>query len=444
MNAFWIKYLPEFLRKRLEGRPQFQNVIGNSGWLFADRIFRMGTGLVVSVWVTRYLGPQQFGQLNYALAFVAIFSSIATLGLDSIVVRNIIREPSRQNEMLGSSFVLRLIGGALTLVISLAVIALLRPADHLTQILVGIIALGTIFQAVTNIDFWFQSKVQSKYSAYARSAANVVICIVKVVLIFFHAPLIAFASAGVAEIALISLGIVIAYKSNGQFLTQWQASRSLALELLRDSWPLFLSEIVMLIYLRIDRVMIGDMSGNQELGIYSVAAMLAEAFYFIPLIVYSSVFPSIVKAREEGEEYFYKILQKYYNLMALLAYAVALPVTILSGWLIPLMFGDVYSRASLMLTGLIWAGLFYNLMVARSQFLTTMNWTRLHFITDFMGAALNVVLNFTLIPRYGGMGAVFASFVSYWFVAHGSCFLYKPLFRTGIMISKAMVYPKIW
>jgi O-antigen/teichoic acid export membrane protein len=190
--------------------------------------------------------------------------------------------------------------------------------------------------------------------------------------------------------------------------------------------------------------MIGEMSGNTELGIYSVAVLIAEVLYFIPMVINSSVFPSIVEAKGISDDFFYARLQKLYNLMAFLAYGVALPITFLAGWLIPFLFGTVYSKAGPMLIGLVWAGVFINFMITRSYYLTAMNWTRLHFIIDFLGCVLNVSLNFFLIPRYGGMGAVVASFITYWFVVHGLCFVFKPLHKTGTMMTKAMLYPKIW
>jgi O-antigen/teichoic acid export membrane protein len=85
-----------------------------------------------------------------------------------------------------------------------------------------------------------------------------------------------------------------------------------------------------------------------------------------------------------------------------------------------------------------------NLEIARSAFLSSMNWTRIHFVTVLLGCLLNIALNYLLIPRYGGMGAVIASLAAYWFAAHGTCFLFKPLFRTGVMLTRAMLYPKIW
>ena len=174
-------------------------------------------------------------------------------------------------------------------------------------------------------------------------------------------------------------------------------------------------------------------------------ARLAEVWLFIPTAIYWSVFPSIVEAKGGGnEELFYERLQKLYNLMALSAYTIALPVTLLAQWLVPLLFGEAYARGGLMLAVLVWANIFMGLEMARSAFLTAMNWTRIYLLTVSLGCLLNIVLNFFLIPIYGGLGAVLASILAYWFAVHGSCFLFKPLRRTGNMLTKAMLYPKVW
>jgi O-antigen/teichoic acid export membrane protein len=444
LSASWIRYLPNFIRGKVEGRHNLQKAIGNTGWLFVDNILRMGVGLLVSVWITRYLGPEQFGLLNFTTAFVMLFSSIALLGLDFIVVRNVVSNPSCRDEVLGTAFVLKLFGGIIASGLTLAAIVLFRPADHLTHVLVGITTIGTLFQAFGTIDFWFQSQVKSKYSAYARVTSYLIICCVKMTLILFHAPLVAFAWAGLADIILGSLGLVVAYRVNGHQIRAWRSTRTMALTLLKDSWPLMFTDIVILIYMRVDKIMIGELAGNTELGIYAVAALIAEALYFIPAAVTSSIFPSILDAKVISEELFYARLQQFYNLMALFGYAVALPVTFLAGSMVPLLFGVSYVKAAAMLVGLVWAGLFINLTMARNYYLTAMNWTRLHFITDFLGCVLNVSLNFYLIPRYGGMGAVIASCISYWFVVHGTCFIFAPLRRTGVMLTKALIFPKPW
>lgn len=444
MNFNWVRLLPEFIRVRIEGRHYLQNVISNTGWLFFDNILRMGVGLFVGVWMARYLGPDQYGQLSYALAFVALFAPLANVGAESIAVRNIVRDPSHKDQILGSIFMLKLIAASATVGILLVTIFLLRPADRSSQWLVGITAAGMIFQAFDTIDYWFESQVQSKFSVITKNTVFLFSSAGKVVLIFMKAPLVAFAWIGAAEIAFGSIGLVLAYKISGRHIRQWHPTVAAAKDFLRDSWPLILSGIAGMIYLRIDQVMLGEMKGNAEVGIYSVAVRISEVWYFIPRIINSSVLPSIVEAKAISEDVFYDRLQKLYNIMAFTGFLVAIPVTFLSPWIIQLLFGPAYARAGSMLALLVWAGLFVNLGFARSSFLMTMNWTKIHSLTIFIGCIVNVGLNLILIPRYGGMGAVIASCVAYWVAGHGSCFLYKPLFRTGSMLTKAIVYPKIW
>ena len=433
-----------FFRTKIEHRPGLLKILDNIGWLFFDKVLRMGVGLFVGVWVVRYLGPEQFGVLSYALTFVALFSTIASLGLDGIVVRDIVSVPSSKDETLGTAFVLRLAGGTVALILSIGTIFLVRPGEPIIWWLVGITAAGMIFQALNTIDLWFQSQVRSKYVVYARNIAFFLISVIKVILILAGAPLIAFALAGLAEIVIASIGLVVMYKCKGYFFSAWRISLARTKSLLKDSWPLMFSSIVGIIYLRIDQIMIGNMVGDKEVGIYSAAVKLAEVWYFIPMCVLSSVLPSIVAAKATNENLFYTRLQMFYNWMSFISYLVAIPITFMANWIIGILFGADYVKAGPMLSLLIWAGLFINLGTARSAFLTAKNWTKISLFSNFLGCVLNVILNLALIPKYGGMGAVIASLISYWMATHGSCYFYKPMYRTGNMIFRSMVYPKIW
>jgi len=444
MDRAWIRYLPEFLRTKIEDREYLQNVIHNTGWQFADNIVRMGIGLAVGIWVARYLGPEKFGLLSYAIAFVTLFAAFATLGLEDIVVRDIVRDPACKNDTLGTAFFLKLVGGTASFLAALGSILILRPDHSLNHWLVGIIAAGAIFQSFHVIEFWFYSQVQARYMVFAKNSAFLSCSLLKVILIMTKQPLIAFAWVATLEVAFGAAGLIIAYTSLGNRIQDWQVSLKRAVSLIKDSWPLLFSGIVIMVYMRIDQVMLEHIIGSTEVGIYSVAVRLVEAWMFIPMVIFWSVFPAVVEARVSDEALLYERLQKLYNLMTLIAYTIAVPMTLLAGWLVDTLFGEAYTRAGTMLAVLIWANVFSNLEIARSAFFSSMNWTRIHFVTVLLGCFLNIILNFLLIPHYGGMGAVFASLVAYWFAAHGSCFLFKPLFRTGFMLTKAMLYPKIW
>lgn len=444
MNAWWTRYLPEFGRKWLNGRQQLQQAIGNSGWLMFEKLLRMAVGLFVNVWIARYLGPGNFGLLSYALAFAALFTPLVTLGLDEIVIRNVVRQPACTYETLGTAFVIKLAGGVIAFIAATATAVIVRPADTPSHWLIGIIAACSLFQSLNIIDIWFNSQVQTKYAVLPRNIAFAICTIARIALILSRAPLTAFAVVVTIETVISATGLVVAYQLREGAFREWRTSLATAKNLLRDSLPLVLSFVSVGIYQRIDQVMLQEMKGSTEVGIYAVAVRLAEVWIFIPNAVYWSVYPSIVKAREVSEELFFERLQKFYNLVTLMSYAIAVPMTVLSQWLVDTLFGEAYSRAGLMVACLIWGHVFTSLEIAKSAFLSAMNWYKIYFISALAGCIINILSCYWLIPRYGGMGAVFASLFAYWFAGHGSCFLFRSTFKTGFMMSKALIYPKIW
>ena len=413
MNTIWIKYLPDFIRTKLENRHELQAIIGNTGWLFADKILRMGVGLFVVVWIARYLGPEQFGLWNFAIAFAALFGAFATLGLDGIVIRELVKNPERQNELLGSAFVLKLIGGMFTLLTTVIAIALMRSGETLTLWLVGLSAAGFIFQSVNVINFYFQAKVQSRYTVYAANGAFVLMTLVKISLLLTSASLIAFAWAGLGEVALTAAFLLVAYRANHHHMRAWRYDRQVARDLLRDSWPLILSSLAIMIYMRIDQIMIGQMLGDKEVGLYSAAVRVSEAWYFIPMAIVSSVFPAIIEAKKKSETLYNERLQKLYDLMVWLSIAVAVPMTFLSGWVVILLFGQPYELAGTVLAIHVWGGLFVALGVARGKWLLVENLQKYSFWYVSAGAVVNVAGNFLLIPSYGIEGAAIATLFSY-------------------------------
>jgi O-antigen/teichoic acid export membrane protein len=444
MDKGWLRYLPGPLRNRLENRHELQRALDNTGWLFADKIFRMGIGLLVGVWIARYLGPTQFGLLNFAGSFATLFSALALLGLEAIIVRELVRNPASQNELLGTTFFLRLLSGGISFAAALLTISIIRPEEPATHLLVALAGGMLIFQAVDVIDLWFQSEVQSRYVVMARGAAFFCSAGLKVGLIMAEASLVAFALANALELALGAVGLMIVYRLNGQFISRWRVRAAKVRQLVSEGLPLVLSGIVFMVYLRVDQVMLGQMVGDKEVGIYAAAVRIAEIWYFIPVAVVSSVFPNIIKARESDKDEFYRRLQRLYNLMAFMGYVVAVPVTVIAGFVVKLLFGDAYAAAGPMLAVLVWAGLFANLTVARNAYLLAMNWSRVLFFVVCLGAITNVLLNLLLIPRFGGMGAVIASCISYWVAAHGACYCYRPLRRTANMLTRALLYPRFW
>lgn len=419
----------------------WRGIAGNVGWQCADSLVRMIAGLLLGVWLARYLGPDRYGALSYALSFASLFTIFAPLGLDDIIVRDAVRFPGRRGELLGSAALLRLLAAGLSIAAAVCCAWLLRAGDLLNLALVAIIAGAALGQAPGVIEFWFHSRLQARRVILAKGGAFAAGVAARIALIVGGAALVAFAWVTLAEALLAAFGLVVAYRLAGERRGEWRVSLAAIKELLRDGWPLMMASALITGSLRIDQVMLGELAGPGEVGIYAVAVRLAEVWFFIPTALYWSIFPGIVAARGEGEAAFYRKLQGYYRLVALCSYSIIVPVTLLAKWLVPLLFGPAYAGGGAILAVMIWSNLFIGLEMARGSFLNAMNWTRLYLVTAGLGCLANIVLNWLLIPRYGGMGAALATVVSYWFAAHGTCLLFRPLWQTGRMLTRAILWP---
>lgn len=291
--------------KQLKNHQGFTKYFINISWLFGEKVLRMVVGLFVGIWIIRYLGPEQFGLLSYAQAFVGLFVTIATLGLDSIVVREIVKNESRVSEFIGTAFYLKIIGAFLVLL--LLVIAINFTSDNnQTNTLVFIIASATIFQSFNVVDMYFQAKVLNKYVAYINIISLFISSTVKITLVLNEAPLIDFAWVVLFDSFVLAYGFVyFLVKKSTLKIKKLVFKKEVAISLLKDSWPLILSGIVISIYMKIDQVMIKEMLNAEAVGQYAAAVRLSEAWYFIPMVIIPSLFPAIINAKKISEELYY-------------------------------------------------------------------------------------------------------------------------------------------
>lgn len=397
----------------LKDRQGFMRYFKNTSWLMGERILRMVVGLFVGIWVARYLGPEQFGLLNYAQSFVFLFTVLATLGLDGIVVRELVKDESKRDVLLGTAFGLKLIGAVIILPV-LAVAVQMTSNVAYTNLLIFIIASGTIFQSFNVIDFYYQSKVLSKYVALANAISLGVSSLIKVALLLNGAPLITFAIMTAFDSAILAMGFIVYYKKTSHLnLFKWRFDWFIGKRLLKDSWPLIVSGFVLMVQARIDQIMLKEMLGSTEVGIYSVAMRLIEAFAFVPVILKTSLYPSIQNAKDNSEELYQSRLLEFYRLNFLLFLVVTAPIYLFSEQLVVLLFGIEYQPAGVLLTFMTARLFFANMGVARGVYLLTENFMKFSMVTMVLGTITNVLLNYLWIETYGGVGAVVASLVSF-------------------------------
>ena len=428
---------------QLKHHSGFRKYFANTSWLLGERGLRMAVSLFVGIYVARYLGPERFGLLSYALSFVGIFVALATLGLDEVVVRELIKTPEQREKILGTSFLLKLVGTLLMWAAILVAIPLTEN-DLQTNILIIIIAFGTVFQAFNVIDLNFQAKVKSKYVVHAQFVQLIISSIVKIILVVNEAPLIWFASVYSLDVIVLAMGLVFAYLYNGDNIFSWKWSFETSKYLLHDSWPLILAGVVISVYMKIDQVMIKEMLGAKEVGLYAAAVKLSEAWYFIPMAIASSLFPAIINAKVYQKEVYYQRLQKLYDLMVWIAIAIALPTTFLSTLVVEFLYGKEYLGSSSVLIIHIWTAVFVFLGVASSKYLLAENFIKKTFYRTFIGALLNIIMNYYLIGIIGIQGAAISTLVSHFFAAYFYDILDKDLRIMFIMKTKSLFFYSLY
>lgn len=403
------RWLPEALRVRLARSPGLAGILANTGWLVGDRVVRLGMGMLVGVWVARYLGPEGFGLFSYVQAVAALFGGFATLGLDYILVGRLVKEPAARDRLMGTALGLRLAGAVAALGSSCLLVALVKPGATFILLLAAILGSGAVFQALDVIDLWFQSRVQSKFTVLAKNSAFLVLAGTKVGLVLARAPLVAFAWATFAEVALGAVLLLAAYLRTGEDPRRWRFDANLAHDLMRGAWPLILAGLAVMVYLRIDQIMLERLGTQRAVGLYAASCRLAEVWFFVPVAVVSSVMPSLVAAKAEGQAAFLRRYLKFFRIMLLLAFAIVVPMALFAQPLVLLLFGPAYAEAGPILAVQIWTSIFVFQGVAQGPWFVIENQTMLTLKRNLAGAVVNIGCNLVLIPRFGGLGAAFSS-----------------------------------
>lgn len=376
--------------------------------------------MLIGVWVARHLGPSQFGLLNFAIAYVSLFGIIAGLGLQTIVVREIINTPESRDEILGSAAALLFFGGLLAYALTVGSFFWLRSSDTLARTLIAILSTTILLKLSEVVIYWFESQVESKYVVYTQNTAFLICSLFKVWLIYSDATVIHFAWVSVVEAILVAILLLVAFVSRTENLNILKFNIRRMRGLIASSWPLMLSGLSIMIYMKVDQIMLGQMVNDEAVGIYSAAVRISEAWYFVPIVIVASLFPTIIEAKKLSQERYYALLQRLFDLMVLISLFVAIPMTMASALIIKILYGSDYTGAGSILSIHIWAAIFVFIGVAGNVWFVIEKKPMLALKRTILGAILNIALNFYLIPLYGAVGAAAATVFSYFIADWGS------------------------
>lgn len=400
--------------------PGLKKYAKNTSWMFFERIIRVLVVFAVGIPVTRYLGDVQFGELNYAMGWVGLFLSMSTLGLEEIVVRDLVRNPHKRDELLGTSFLLRS-GGATLMVLVVTLLSMLRGNADLTVTMVFIIAFAEVFRGSSVINQYYLSRVEASKTVKVQMVQVLVSAGFKLALVFLQAPLVWFAMAVLVETVVLGVGYVFVYKADGLFVKQWKASFSMSKYLMSQAWPLIIFGLALFVQARVDQVMIGDILtnvygkevGDREVGQYSVALKMIEALGFIPVVLQKSLAPAITGAKDKSNALYRDRLLNQYRLMFLMFLVTAVPLYFLAEPIIVLLYGEEFRPAGFLLSLFAIRLFFTNMGVGKTSFITNESLFRYSLLTAVVGATINIGMNYFLIETFRAKGAIIATIGSF-------------------------------
>jgi PST family polysaccharide transporter len=377
----------------------------NSLWLLGDRGFRLSVGLVVNAWLVRYLGTDQLGLLSFAQSIVVITAVTTQLGLETILVRDLVRRAEEQREILGTALGLRVAGWIFTAGLALLVVSVLRPGDHRAMILTAICSTTALAQTLDIIEYWFQSRAWITPVVIARLAAFVVGAVAKVAAILLRAPLEVVAIILAAEFALSSTALVVAYLRAGGSPGAWRWVTARARALLSDSWPMILNSVAIVVSVRVDQMFVTSIKGPGENGIYAAAQRLTEIIYYLPVAVMAAANPVLLRSHQKDLAEYRRRLQRTFDLLGRLGLVIAVVVSLAAPIIVHVLFGEEFRAAAAVLAIQVWSAPVLFLGIAQTNWFIAEGRQRGLMARSAVAAAASLALNLVLVPVLGARGA---------------------------------------
>ncbi len=405
-NMFWA-YVKEKVR-----HPGVQKHSKNIGWMFFAKIASMVISFATTAYIARNLGPTNYGQLSYALSFTGLFGFLASLGIEQIVYRDLIRYPEKRNEYMGSALVLRMVSSVITIMICVLSAVILSPKD-VSLFLIFLVSLNFFFSSFQLFSYEFQAEAKAKLPSILSFMVVCIMNILKIVVITLDKGVIYLAGLVMLEVILYGIGYIYLRIKNYGALTNLRFDKHIAISILKDSIPLVFASAFFAIYARIDQVMIKNMMDTESVGLYDSAVRISEVWYFIPSMIIAGLFPAIVNAKKVSEELYYKRTKKLFLLIMAVSVSTALITALFSKYLITIIFGVGFIGGLSVLQVYVWSNIGAALNLVAQQVLVAENLTKVISVITFLGMATNVLLNIFMIPRYGMVGAAYASLISY-------------------------------
>lgn len=422
---------------------RIRSYIANSAWMLTEQLLRLVSGVLVGIYIARYLGPERFGTLSYVLAIVAFLIVVARLGMDAVLVREVARREEDAGHILGTAIALMLLSalGCYTLLL-LSLMAVDEPVS--VKAYLALASASVFLVAFYALDFYFQARVRAKWGTIAKSLAIACMAVVKLALIWREAQLVWFVAANLVEHLLIAIGLSVMFLRHRPSSLRLSVHLKEVKPLLRSAWPMMLAGVSSLLYMRIDQLMLRHMRGMEEVGVYAAASRIYEAWVLVPFVLSVSLLPALVALKSHSRLRFEIRLRQFFTIITLCTMLAAFIIWWTGEYLIVATFGPSYHESAGVLQLLMVAAIFTAVHSVTVRYLTVEHLETKVASRTLIAAVLNVVANALLIPRLGAQGAAWATLITMFFIAYVMDYLDKDLRQIARIKRLALLKPLPW
>ncbi len=388
-----------------------QKVVKNLVWAVVGKIVTLLGSLLVGILVARYLGPQQYGLMNYVFSYIAVFQVFASFGLDSIEIREEAHRNEEKNKLIGTAFLLKILFAIITILL-VVVSVWIFEADTFTKWMIIMYSLSMIMNSFGVIRNYFTSIVWNEYIVKTEITRTIIGAGIKVALLLIHADLIWFILSTLFDTILLASGYIVSYRRKIDRIRNWTFDKTTALYLIKQSFPLLLSGAAVVVYQKIDQVMLGNMIDKTAVGYYSVAGKFTEICLFIPTILSQTITPILVKAYHENIDDYQRKAKSFMNITIWGTIIICIVICLISNPLIKYTFGTEYTAATILLQIMIFKTIGYASAQITGALIVIEEKQKYVVIRNIIGCLVCIGLNLLLIPQYGVVGAAIASVIT--------------------------------
>ena len=415
-------------------------IIKNASWIIACRIVQAFFNLFISMVTARFLGPENFGIINYAESVVAFVLPIMKLGFTNIVVHELINDKEKEGEIMGTTLLSCFSTGILCMGAVAAFAGIVNFGEKETIFVCILYSVMLLTESLEMIFYWFEAHLLSKYTSVVSLVVYLIVSAYKIFLLATRKSIYWFAVSNALDYLLIGVLLLIIYKKTGGDRLKFSMDRFR--KMFASSKYYILSGMMIAVFSQTDRVMLKLMIGNDVTGFYSAAVRCAGITGFVFTAVINSAVPVIYASRKAGKKPFENNIRNLYSVILYMAFAQSILITLFSKQIIYILYGQAYMEAVPALCIVTWYIAFSYMGVIRNRWMLAEGIQHLIWRIDLSGAIANVILNFILIPEFGIVGAASASLVTQFFTNYVMGWIMKDIRPNNRLLMESL-NPKV-